>query len=533
MRVLLVNPGYGQTFWSMNTVLSMLNKKILAPPLGLLTVAALLPCDWDLKLVELTARQISEDEWDKCDVVFVGGMVVQYSGIIDSIREGKKRGKQVVVGGPWVYHFPQIAVDAGADIVVKGEAEPVIPRLLEALSRRESGIVIEADEKPSLDESPMPRYDLLDMDLYVEMDVQFSRGCPFQCDFCDITLMYGRRVRTKQPSQILAELQILYDLGWRRFVFIVDDNFIGNPSRAKKLLRELIPWMEEKGYPFDFASQASVNLAGDAELLNLMVKAGFYRVFLGIESPDRESLVSAGKHQNAAVNLDQVCQKITKAGLQIIAGCIMGFDNERTGADKPLIDFAVRNSIPEMFITLLQVGPGTELYDRMAKEGRLMASLLNDNLSSQTGLINFLPTRPVREIAEEFIRLYGTLYDPGPFLDRLYAHFSRMDPPSFRKRFLPPYPSEVRAVLITMFRQGLLYPSRLKFWKYLILGLVKFPKRIQHFFTACIMAEHYFNYRRTIQTELQAQLDILEPIFRTAAEERRMKLLESRTIAGG
>ena len=533
MRVLLVNPGYEQTFWSLNTVLKMLNKKVLAPPLGLLTVAALLPRDWDLTLVELSARHISEDEWDSLDLVFVGGMMVQYSGIIETIREGKKRGKQVVVGGPWVYHFPQVALDAGADIVVKGEAETVIPRLLEALSRRESGIVIEADDKPRLEESPMPRYDLLDMNLYVEMDVQFSRGCPFKCDFCDITLMYGRKVRTKQPRQILAELQMLYDLGWRRFVFIVDDNFIGNPPQARKLLRELIPWMEERGYPFDFASQASVNLAADPELLNLMVTAGFYRVFLGIESPDRESLVLAGKHQNAAVDLDLVCRKITKAGLQIIAGCIIGFDNERAGSDKQLIDFAVRNSIPEMFITLLQVGPGTELYDRMAKEGRLMGTLLNDNLSSQTALVNFLPARPVREIAEEFVRLYDTLYEPDFFLDRIFAHFSQMDPPRFRKKFLPPYLSEVRAVIITMFRQGVLYPSRLKFWKYLILGLVKFPKRIQHYFTGCIMAEHYFDYRRTIRKEIQAQLDLVEPIFKTEAAAKRVESPELRTGAAG
>ncbi len=523
MRVLLVNPGYRQTFFSLDVVLKMLKKKVVSPPLGLLTVAALLPRDWELKLVELQVRSITEDEWDRCDVVFVGGMAVQYLGIIATIREARKRGKQVVVGGPLVYHYPRVALDAGADIVVKGEAEPVIPRLLEALASRESGIVIEASEKPDLDNSPLPRYDLLDMDLYLDMNVQFSRGCPFQCEFCDITLMYGRAVRTKKPGRILAELQMLYDLGWRRLVFIVDDNFIGKPSRTKALLRELIPWMEEKGYPFDFASQASVNLAADSELLNMMATAGFYRVFLGIESPDEETLTLAGKHQNAAVDLDLVCRKITKAGLQIIGGCIIGFDNERSGMDRQFIDFAGRNNIPDMFVTLLQVAPGTGLYDRMAREERLLDMAVDNNLSSQTGLVNFLPARPVREIADEFMRLYDTLYDPDSFLDRLFAHFGQMDPPKFRKRFSPLYSSELRAVIITMYRQGVLYPSRLKFWKYLLMGLLKFPKRIQHYFASLITSEHYFEYRRTIRKALQAQLVLMEPLCaaKTAALKAR------------
>ena len=268
------------------------------------------------------------------------------------------------------------------------------------------------------------------------MAVQFSRGCPFQCEFCDITFMYGREVRTKSPDQILQELQILYDLGWRRVVFFVDDNFIGNPSRTKDLLRKLVPWMEERGHPFDFTTQASVNLAADQELLDLMVRAGFWKVFLGIETLDRESLKDAKKFQNAAVDLDQVCEKINRAGLQIIAGCILGFDNERPGADQRLIDFASRNHIPEMFVTLLQAGPGTDLWKRLEKEGRLMFGGFNDNLGSQTGLINFLPTRPRSEIAGEFIRLYDALYDPEFYLNRSFEYLSRMESPPPKRLFL-------------------------------------------------------------------------------------------------
>jgi len=509
MRVLLVNPGYAQTFWSLNNVLKMLGKKVLAPPLGLLTLAALLPKEWDLRLVELTARPLTEEDWAWGDAVLVTGMAVQYSGIIETVREGHRRGKTVVVGGPWVFHCPEEALSAGADIVVKGEGELAVEPLLKAMAAGESGIVIEAEGRPDLAQSPVPRYDLLDMDLYVEMDVQFSRGCPFQCEFCDITLMYGRKVRTKTPRQILAELQSLYDLGWRRFVFIVDDNFIGNPPRAKELLRELVPWMNRMGHPFDFATQASVNLAADDEMLDLMGQAGFHRVFLGIESSDKDTLKLTKKYQNAAADLDRVCEKITRAGMQIIAGCIVGFDNERPGVDQRLIEFATRNHIPEMFATMLQVGPGTGLYSRLEREGRLLDRGQSDDLGSQTGLINFVPSRSLDQIVAEFVHFHEVLYEPSFYLQRLFTHFSLMKPPAFKKRFQPPYLKELRAVLITFFRQGVLYPSRRQFWKYLVLALVKFPRRLPHYVTGCIMAEHYFGYVRTIREKLEGQMEQL------------------------
>ncbi len=506
MKALLVNPGYPQTFWSFNRVLKMLGKKVLDPPLGLLTVAALLPDDWQLRLVELTVRPVSDQEWDFCDVVLITGMVNQGSGILDTVREAKKRGKTVVVGGPMVFHFPEEVLKAGADIVVKGEGEITIGRMLEALGKGETGVVIEPTGTADLSSSPAPRFDLLDLDNYVAMAVQFSRGCPFQCEFCDITLMLGRIVRTKAPEQILKELDVLYRLGWRREVFFVDDNFVGNPRKTKELLDVLVPWMEARGHPFDFHTQASVNLAAHPDVMEMMVRAGFFKVFLGIETPDEDSLRLTKKHQNAAVDLDEVCRKINEAGLQIQAGCIIGFDHERSGADQRLIDFAVRNQIPEMFTTMLQAGPGTDLWNRLTSEGRLLFRGVEDHLGSQTGLLNFVPTRPLGQIVDEFLRLYEVLYDPEFYLDRAYNHYRAMGPYPVKKRFLMPFAAEIRTVAITVFRQGVVYSSRAKFWRYLLGGLVHFPKRLRHFFTACVVAEHYYEYRGTISEHLRQEL---------------------------
>ena len=523
MRVLLVNQGCAQTWWSIDIVLKRLGKKLLEPPLGLLTIAGLLPKDWDLRLIELAVREISEDEWQHCDIVMVSGMGVQAPGIVATIKEAKKRGKKVVVGGPLVFHVPEEAVKAGADIVVKGEGELAMPLVLQALERGDSGVVIEGKGRPNLEESPLPRFDLVDLSLYAQMNAQFSRGCPFRCEFCDITLMYGRHVRTKSPGQIIRELQNLYDLGWRKHVFMVDDNLIGNPMRAKALLKELVPWVKERGYPFVLDAQASVNLAAYPDLMDLMVEAGFYKVFLGIETPDKDTLKLAKKHQNAVVDLDAVCRKINSAGLQIIAGCVLGFDNESRGADQRLIDFASRNQIPETFVTLLQVGPGTDLNERLRREGRLLPTAWDEEIGSQTSLMNFVPTRPASEIVEEFIRVYDVLYQPEAFLERAYNHFARMERPPVKKRLPFPTHRERVALTVMLFKQGFLYPSRLKFWKLFFKALIKFPGRIDQFITYCILSEHYFEYRETIRTRLRAKLaahkDLAEPPPRI--EERR------------
>jgi len=507
VNILLVNPGYPQTYWSLDKVQRMLGKKLTEPPLGLLTVAALLPESWDLKVIELRTREITEDEWDACDILFVSGMGVQSDGILETIRNGRERNKTVVVGGSWVFHAPEDALAAGADIVVKGEVERIVPQLLSAIEQGTSGIIIASDTWADMKESPVPRYDLLDINAYITLEIQFSRGCPFRCEFCDVTLMLGRKVRTKSPLQILEELQNLYDMGWRSFVFFTDDNFIGNPLQTKALLREIIPWMEKRGHPFQFITQATVNLAHDPEMLDLMVRAGFFKVFLGIETLDEESLKLANKTQNIEADLNRDCQTINRAGLQIIAGCIIGFDNERAGADQRLIDFAILNEIPEMFITLLQAGPGTDMWNRLEREGRLQNWRCDENTGSQTALINFAPTRPMAEIVDEFINLYQVLYDPGFYLERTFRHIARMQSSPVKMPFSIPSLPELRAVLTILYRQGMRYPSRWKFWKYFFAAMFTFPKnRFEQFVSACVMGEHYFEFRETVKEKLRENL---------------------------
>ena len=513
MQTLLVNPVYSQTFWSYNKVLKMTGKKGLLPPLGLLTLASLLPNDWNVELVDMVLQDISESQWDRSELVFISGMTVQQKGIIEVIKEAKKRGKPVVVGGPWSFHVPEQAFEAGADLVVRGEAEVVMGEILSCLKKKDFGRIIQSEERAEMTKSPVPRFDLLDMNAYVDMEVQFTRGCPFKCEFCDVTMMLGRKVRSKNPEQIIQELELLYKLGWRRHVFFVDDNFIGSVNKTKALLKQLIPWMEARNKPFDFYTQASVNLAADEKLMEDMYVAGFNRVFVGIETSDEASLIGAGKIQNTNVDLNQVCRKISKAGFQIIAGAILGFDEETKGAGGRLINFAEKNHIPELFTTLLQAGPGTDLCVRLQSENRLL-EMKEENLSNQTGLVNFVPTRPLEEIASEFVAVYGSLYKPETYIERAYHHFEGMEPPEYKKPFKRPYLWELRAAAITIFRNGIVYPTRFLFWKYFFKALWKFPTRFDRFLVSLIVAEHYYDFKNNIRRGIKSQLTELSPELR-------------------
>jgi radical SAM superfamily enzyme YgiQ (UPF0313 family) len=511
MKVLLVYPQSREDMWCQNRSLEAIGKKYLGPPpIGLITVAALLPQDWEFTLVDMNIREITEEDWNTCECLLLSGMAVHFSNIVRIMQEAKERGKTVVIGGPLVFHGPQEALRYGADIVVKGEAEVVIDQVVEAIEEGKSGIVIEAKGRADMAKSPIPRYDLVDIHKYLLMGVQTSRGCPFRCEFCDITLMLGRQMRTKSIEQVLEELQQLYDLGWRRYVFMVDDNFIGHRSRARKLLQRLGPWMKERKYPFEFIMYATLNLAKDPEMMDLMVDAGCVKVLIGVEDTERDILKFTKKFQNAVLDIDMAVQKINRAGMQVLAHFIMGFDHERPGVDKRLIGFANRNQVPEVPLMLLQVGPGTELWDRLQREGRLLWDGPNDDLGTTTGMIKFIPTRPIKDIVHEYINVYETLYDPDAYLERTFEHFSRMAPPPYRKRiFLGDWP-ELRAAPTFLRRHSAIYSSRWKFFRFMIKAFVKFPARFRDYILTCAAGEQYASYRHKIRDLLLAQLEEIE-----------------------
>ncbi len=506
MRVLLLYPLFPKSFWSFDKALELVGRKVSFPPLGLITVAAILPQTWEFRLVDRNVRFETEADWAWADLVIISGMIVQKPDLLHLIREAKRRGKLVAAGGPYLTSVPEAAQEAGVDFLVLDEGEITLPLLVEALERGEtSGIFRSNGEKPDVTTTPIPRYDLLEMGAYSDMSVQFSRGCPFQCEFCDIIVLYGRKPRTKTPAQLLAELQTLYDLGWRRSVFIVDDNFIGNKRNVKLLLRELGPWMAAHGYPFRLSTEASVDLAQDQELLDLMIAANFSAVFLGIETPDTDSLALTQKFQNTRNSLMEAVQTINRTGLRVMAGFIIGFDGEKPGAGRRIIDFVEATAIPQALFSMLQALPNTALWHRLQKEGRLLEGDEEANIH-QTTLTNFIPTRPLEELAREYVSCFWELYEPDRYLGRVYRHFLEMKPTPHKKKFRMPELADIRALLIICWRQGVKRNTRFQFWHQLFSIIRHNPGVFEHYLINCAHIEHFIEYRQIVRDEIEAQL---------------------------
>ena len=510
MNVLLVYPAFPQSFYSFKETIKLVGRQAMLPPLGLVTVAAILPQDWEFKLVDRNIRDVTEEEWAWADMVMLSAMIVQKHDLHEQIREAKRRGKRVVVGGPYPTALPHECENVGADFLVLDEGEITIPVFLDALARHEtSGVFRSEGVKPDVTLTPIPRFDLLDLNAYCEMSVQFSRGCPFLCEFCDIIVLYGRKPRTKTPSQILPELQCLYDLGWRRSIFIVDDNFIGNKKNVKLMLKELQPWMIEHDYPFSFGTEASVDLAQDQELMEMMVTCNFGAVFLGIETPDTESLVLTKKTQNNRDPLIESVERVARCGLRVMGGFIIGFDNEQPGAGQRIVDFVERTAIPTALFSMLQALPHTGLSRRLAKEGRLLEDRVGD--MHQTTLMNFQPTRPLEQIAREYIDAFWQLYDPVRYLDRVYRHFMMLREGKFPKKprsaRKPLDRKNLNALLRVVWRQGVLRRSRWKFWGYLYQMCRRNPGGVGSYLSVCGQFEHFHDYRKFVRIEIEAQIE--------------------------
>ncbi|MGA1264175.1 MAG: B12-binding domain-containing radical SAM protein [Prochlorothrix sp.] len=504
MKVLLIYPLFPKTFWSYERILDLIDRKALLPPLGLVTVAAILPQEWDFKLVDRNVRSVTEAEWDWADLVICSAMIVQKPDLIAQVQEAKKRGKPVAVGGPYPTSLPEEMREVGVDYLILDEGEITLPLFVEALERGEKqGEFRSNGEKPAVTETPIPRYDLLERQAYDSMSVQFSRGCPFQCEFCDIIVLYGRKPRTKTPQQLIAELQALYDLGWRGGVFMVDDNFIGNKRNVKLLLQDLKIWQEERGYPFRFDTEASLDLAQDDELIDLMLECNFAAIFMGIETPDTDSLRFTKKLQNTRSPLLDSIDKVTRSGLRVIAGFIIGFDGEKPGAGQRIVEFAEITGIPTTTFAMLQALPHTALWHRLAQEGRLIEK---DGNINQTTLMNFVPTRPVEDIAREYVDAFSALYEPSQYLDRVYRYFLKLGAPKVKTPFKWPEWVVVRALAIVIWRQGLVRETRWKFWHHFFHILWQNPAVAEQYITLCAHNEHFLEYRQIVRQQIEAQL---------------------------
>ncbi|MEI6381128.1 MAG: B12-binding domain-containing radical SAM protein [Cyanobacteriota bacterium ELA615] len=525
MKVLLLYPLFPKSYWSFEKTLALLDIKAMLPPLGLVTVAAILPQHWEFKLVDLNVRPITEQEWQWADLVLLSGMIVQKEDLIAQVKEAKSRGKAVAVGGPYATALPGDLTSIGTDYLILDEGEITLPLFVEAIERGETtGIFRAGGERPDVTTTPIPRFDLLEFKYYAEMSVQFSRGCPFQCEFCDIIVLYGRKPRTKTPEQLIAELDRLYELGWRRSIFMVDDNFIGNKRNVKIFLQELKPWMQEHNYPFSFATEASVDLAKEQELMDLMVQCNFGAVFLGIETPDESSLKLTQKFQNTRDSLSEAVHTITKTGLRVMAGFIIGFDGEKSGAGERIIRFVEQTSIPTALFSMLQALPDTALWHRLEKEGRLRSKSANIN---QTTLMNFVPTRPLEEIAREYVDAFYRLYDPLCFLERTYRHFRILGQATYPKKGKgakkPFNPMILRSLLIICWRQGVVRKTRWKFWTNLFSMWYHNRGGLSSYLAVCAQIEHFIEYREIVKTEIEAQV----------AEflEQEQKLEKSKSLA--
>ncbi len=485
MKVLLVYPYFPDTYWSFRHALKFEGKRAAFPPLGLLTVSAMLPDDWDRRLVDMNVEQLKTADIEWADMVFVSAMIVQNESMEEVVKLCREKGKRVVVGGPYVSTSSERMPEA--DHIFIGEAETTLPEFINDLELGIARKIYKADERPSLLNTPVPDFGLIDMKQYSAMNVQYSRGCPFQCEFCDIIEIYGRVPRTKSNDQMLAELDTLKDAGWRGMVFIVDDNFIGNKKNVRLFMPDLIEWSRANEFPFSFITEASVNLAEDDSLLQSMEDAGFRRVFLGIETPVEESLKEAQKGQNTHRDLLESIHKIQRYGMEVMAGFIVGFDHDPEDIFDLQMKFIRESGIPLAMVGLLTALPDTQLWRRLEKEGRLLDMSTGNNTDCT---INFIPKMDTTRLVEGYKTILRNIYSPREYYKRALDCLSRFH----QNRIEPRQTSvieDVRALYKIILRLGILDRERAAFWNYIYRVIRFYPRDIAHGLTLAAMGYHF------------------------------------------
>ena len=485
MKVLLVNPKFPDTYWSFRHALPFEGKRSVFPPLGLMTVSGLLPRDCERRLVDLEIESLKTSQIDWADMVFITGMLAQKQSLHEVVERCRQRGKKIVLGGPYV--TSTIEELPHADHIFQGEAETTLPQFFQDLERGTTKRIYKAPERPPMSLAPIADFGLVNMKKYSNMSIQYSRGCPFSCEFCDIIEIYGRIPRTKSNQQVIAEFNELKRLGWRGPLFIVDDNFIGNKKNVRLLLPAIIEWQKQNGYPFSLLTEASVNLADDEDLLAAMKDAGFRRVFLGIETPVEESLKEAQKSQNRGNLLDSV-RRIQSHGMEVMAGFIVGFDNDPDDIFERQIEFIRESAIPMAMVGMLNALPDTQLWKRLEREGRLLGADATGNNTIAT--VNFIPKMDVDTLIAGYQRIMRTIYKPSEYYRRALDSLQRV-PQDIPEAHQYHGIKAVKAFLRIAFKLGVLDAERREFWRFFLEAARTHHDRMTELLRHAAMAYHF------------------------------------------
>jgi radical SAM superfamily enzyme YgiQ (UPF0313 family) len=499
MNILFIYPKYPDTFWSFKHALRFVSKKALHPPLGLLTVAAMLPVEWQKRLIDMNTDTVRDRDLLWADYVFIGAMAVQRKSANELIARCKEAGVKMVAGGPLFTASPDEFPDV--DHLVLDEAENSLPPFLDDVARGKAQRIYRSGAFPKLDKTPAPLWNLIKMKRYFSMNLQYSRGCPFSCEFCDITTLYGNHPRTKSARQMVDELEALYKAGWRGSVFFVDDNFIGNKKKLKEhVLPAIIDWMKKRRRPFDFSTEASINLADDETLIRQMIRAGFDSVFVGIETPDDKSLKECNKFQNINRDLVASVKRIQKIGLRVRAGFIVGFDNDSPDIFDRQIKFVQESRIVTAMVGMLNAPGGSRLYQRLQKEGRLGKEITGDNTDFTT---NVVPLMGYEKLVDGYNRIVKAIYSPRTYYERVKAFLKEYKPLEKHKsrfhfrsvRFNLRY---LDAPFKTLFVLGIKDNARLYYWKLLLWSLLTRPRLLPLAITYHVYG---FHFRRVLAVD--------------------------------
>jgi radical SAM superfamily enzyme YgiQ (UPF0313 family) len=488
MKILMVYPQFPVTFWSFKHALKFVSKKSSYPPLGLLTVAAMLPKEWHKKVVDMNVTRLTDEDIRWADYVFISAMAIQRESVREVVGRCRELGAVTVAGGPLFTMEPEDYHEV--DHLVLGEAEAILPEFLSDLEKGHAGHLYKAGNSPDITLTPLPEWSLINMKHYSAMSVQYSRGCPFNCEFCDIVILNGHRPRTKSAAQIIAELDVLYQHGWRNGVFIVDDNFIGNKKKLKsEVLPAIIEWRRGKRNPFTLNTETSIDLADDDELINLMVEAGFNAVFVGIESPNEDSLVECAKNQNRNRDLQAAVEKLHNSGLEVQGGFIVGFDNDPLSIFRSQINFIQKSGIVTAMVGILNAPPGTRLFKRLKKENRIIGDFDGSNMEC-----NFITRMNYQTLVEGYKHILDTIYSPRQYYERITTFLTQFNPCK-KHRFNFSF-EHVKVLWKSFWILGLAEKGKRYYWRLMVSTVLRRPRS---FPVAMKLAIYGYHFRRVVE----------------------------------